>query len=1074
MATEASAPKSAPPVPDVTYKYTFFGSKGAENEHFNAPMGMAFNREKTEIFVADSSNNRVQVLNYDRKTGGLTFKRTISNKVNDKVVIVGSFNQPTGVAFGLSGKLEQIIVADRANNKVCGFECVNPFKFLGEYDVDRPCSVAVDNSGNIFAYDISSCRIKIFMNDNTENNICEKGTADGQLGDWGTLAFDKDDRLVVADAINNRVQVLNKLDGAHIRTITGTISGGVRGELKHPCGIAFTEDYEHIIIADFENNRVCVLTYADGKIVKSFGSTKGDAEGQFNGPYGVLVDDKYGRIIVSEEYNHRIQVIHNAFPKKPAKLDIDPDTKLSKLRTTINEEINAFIAFLKSKRPKNDEHIEILTGLINAIQKDRDDRKKTDDDALRNHTERQRKKGKLPKSQQLPKTKVTEFINAHPDDIFVVTGGSFNPPHNGHIGMFQKAYEALIKNSKITMDDGKKVYGVMAPATDDWIENKLCKEVTPATKTRAAGVSSDCTDAERAEPLSKAAIELKRIQLANRVNLCKLSCDSYAWPESDKFNASNMIVVNETAEGEEFTSQPNTYYLCGSDYYKDSDTKFICVLRKDDTRERDNLVRIGKDGKTERVPIKDTDIIIENDGEDNDASSTMLRKILTNIRDDKDGNKYDPEEPIKTKLLTKQVYCELLKMGYIVEKKKGKVIAELLKCGDDKAIIPMKLTGKAIDPNKPIFIKDLVDSFDKCNNAISSNRSSFSSKEVTDILNRVYNNGHYMLLNDIHFMNTKSSGQPLIFQLMSQKDKADKSINSLKYFTETEFDIEDETIYTMYKAAFDALPDTLKQVYETLCKFLFETERNAILCQILRANEDDKAVRTFAGTMRNFYGDLLTKEGNARDSILEAVGYTFKSAYGDGNCFYNSAGMQLIDPMTVDEYTEYDKLARDEQWQKTQFQKQGILRTALTAYLQKLYAKLQSHPKFATSESISITYLREKGATSFKNVSTIRSGVDRPFWGTDDELHFIAALYNCFIVILPSNDTNFQTIEYIEEINSDEAEDKLFKALSDPSIPVLSPDGLITKLGEVTTAKKQIIFMLGGKGHWDYAIPSKT
>jgi hypothetical protein len=540
-----------------------------------------------------------------------------------------------------------------------------------------------------------------------------------------------------------------------------------------------------------------------------------------------------------------------------------------------------------------------------------------------------------------------------------------------------------------------------------------------------------------------------------------------------------MIVVNDPigAQGEDFTKNPNTYYLCGSDYYKpDPNAQFICVLRKGDTRAGKTLVR-AKGGKTENVPIKDTDIIIEGSEIDNDASSTMLRTMLTVAKTTDDHAKW--EEPIKTNLLTKQVYCELLKMGYIVEKNKGKVIADSLKCGDDKAIIPMKLTGKAPHLNKDKFIKELADSFEEynSNSSTSSNKSSFSSKEVTDILNRVYDNGHYMLLNDIHFMNKNSSGQPLIFQLMSQKDKADHSINSLKFFTEKEFETEDDNIYPLYKAAFNELSKELKQQYETLCKFLFETERNAILLQILsigQGDDDDDAKEqtSFAGIMKNFYDALLAKEGNARDGILGVVGYTFKSAYGDGNCFYNSAGMQLIDPMTVDKHIEYDKLARNEKWVATQFDKQTKLRTALTAYLQKLHAKLQSHPNFATSESISIKYLRTNGVKDFVNVSTIKSGIDRQFWGTDDELHFIAALYNCFIVILPSNDTNFQTIEYTGNIDSEADRNKLFDALSDPSIPVLSPDELIAKLAEVTRDKKQIIFMLGGKGHWDYAIPT--
>ena len=760
---------------------------------------------------------------------------------------------------------------------------------------------------------------------------------------------------------------------------------------------------------------------------------------------------------------------------------IDAVEKLTKKRRKIKDAIDTAIKKFSSSLPKdedNNQYAKILDELMVAINKDRDIIAKELEKSGKKTTKKSEPKLA---SQQLSKDKVTALINEKSNDIFVVTGGSFNPPHNGHIGMFQKAYDALKVNFP-----GKKVYGVMVPAPDSWIENKLCKEEHPKTPAK------DCDPAELVDAKSMAAIDLKRIKMSGRVDLCKLSCDSYEWPESDKFNASNMIVVNESAQGEEFTHNSNTYYLCGSDYYAahgNDEYKFICVLRKGVTLSKRNQKQIHfdnppiPDSRQKSFDVKATDIIIEGGGDDNDASSTMLRNILSKIRDAKVGDTYDAKEPITKNLLTKQVYCELLNMGYIVGEK-GKEIAVSLKCGkldlrddtgdtddsDDKAIIPMKLTGKAPDPNKDRFIQELVDSFDKYNNT-SSNKSSFNLKEVTDILNNVYTNGHYMLLNDIHFMNKKSSGQPLIFQLMSQKDKA-QSINSLKFFTENKFEVKDIDIYPSYKAAFDGLSPQLKQEYETLCKFLFETERNAILFQILRVNEAAKEQTSFAGTMRDFYDDLLKKEGDARETTLAAVGYTFKSAYGDGNCFYNSAGMQLIGPVV--DYNGYDKLNRNDEWQTTQLQKQARLRTDLTEYLKKLYSRLKSHSNFATSENITIKYLRTNGGKEFVNVSTIKSGIGSQFWGTDDELYFIAALYDCFIVILPSNDTNFQTIEYTEKINSDESDqDKLFNALSDPSIPIFSPDELIAKLGEITRAKKQIIFMLGGKGHWDYAIPTK-
>ena len=665
-------------------EYTLFGAEGNGDKQFNAPLGMAFNHDKTEIFVADFLNNRVQVLNYHRGTGGLTFKHTISDKVDG----AGNkhdhpLNHPIGVA--LLGDL--IVVADRDNSKVCGFMCVEPFDFLSEYDVYSPCSVAVDKHGSIFAYDSVNFRIAKYNNDDREY-ICNKGkgTANGQLRESGTLAFDKEGNLVVADEKNNRVQVLNSSNGTHIRTITG-ISDGRGGQLSGPCGIAFTDDGKNIIIADWGNNQVRVLTYADGKIEKSFGGAKGDKEGEFNGPYGVLVDDENGRIIVSEELNHRIQVIHNALPPKKVedKSSLVPSTsKYPGLEDAIRNAITAFSTSLGDH-----EYAAILIQLNEKIDKDRNRLNNPElllSELLKKVTKPpnvlKRKKVNTaepkPVSKQMSVDEVTNFISSQKDAIFVVTGGSFNPPHNGHIGMFQKAYEALIKEGKI--GDGKKVYGVMVPASDKWIEDKLCKEVTPDTR-KVGEEPRNCNKTEFAAKESQAAINSKRIQVAQRVGLCKLSCDSYDWTDSANFNASNMIVVNENGDGEEFTSAKNTYYLCGSDYYKDtSKIKFICVLRKGDVKRDTNLVK--KDGKT--IPIKDTDIIIEDDGVDNDASSTMLRNILTKINSVViEGDKLRGEIPSNRdellKLISIPVLRRLLDLNYILtDPVKSKQILEFM------------------------------------------------------------------------------------------------------------------------------------------------------------------------------------------------------------------------------------------------------------------------------------------------------------------------------------------------------------------------------------------------------------
>jgi hypothetical protein len=347
--------------------------------------------------------------------------------------------------------------------------------------------------------------------------------------------------------------------------------------------------------------------------------------------------------------------------------------KLTKKRLKIKDAIDTAIQKFseKLKEGTDTKYASILTELSGKISKVRTEidtslvvKTKTGNPPIPEVKKPEPKLGSI----EMTKDEVNSFITQHNEDaIFVVTGGSFNPPHNGHIGMFQKAYEALKDK------EGKKVYGVMVPASDRWIENKLCKE--------AHENPDKCTEHELADEKSTAAIKSKRIMLANRVDLCKLSCDSYEWTDKGKFGAENMIVVNDPigAQGEEFTSQPNTYYLCGSDYYASNGAgpyKFICVLRagvRRNTGGRANQIHFDKapitgDTRTS-FDVKATDIIIEADGVDNDASSTMLREMLTKInsvvvRDDELGDIPNGNELLK--LISIPVLRKLLDLRYIL------------------------------------------------------------------------------------------------------------------------------------------------------------------------------------------------------------------------------------------------------------------------------------------------------------------------------------------------------------------------------------------------------------------------
>ena len=329
---------------------------------------------------------------------------------------------------------------------------------------------------------------------------------------------------------------------------------------------------------------------------------------------------------------------------------IDAVEKLTKKRLKIKDAIDTAIKKFSSSLPKdedNNQYAKILDELMVAINKDRD--------IIAKELE---KSGKKPTkksdpelvSKQMSLDDVIKFIDSNSNAIFVVTGGSFNPPHNGHIGMFQKAYDQL-------KDKGKEVYGVMVPASEDWLNKKVA-------------------DGKLVPP--------QKIDIKDRVDLCKLSCDSYEWTNSTKFNASNMIVVNEGGndpatsilQTDKTVFRDNAYYLCGSDYYAGHGTdtyKFICVLRSGvkvaDLKMTFDKAPTEDKAKTD-FDVKPDDIIIEGGSVDNDASSTSLRNMLTEINKIvvKDGGLTGdlPDNDKFLALISIPVLRKLLELKYIL------------------------------------------------------------------------------------------------------------------------------------------------------------------------------------------------------------------------------------------------------------------------------------------------------------------------------------------------------------------------------------------------------------------------
>jgi sugar lactone lactonase YvrE len=109
------------------------------------------------------------------------------------------------------------------------------------------------------------------------------------------------DRIYVADALNNRVQVFD-LQGQHLATI-GTL-GTAEGQFDLPHGIAVDKSGT-VYVADTRNHRIQVFD-ADGAFLHQWGNHGTDPQ-EFGYPWGIAVHNS-GTIYGTDTGNHRIQV----------------------------------------------------------------------------------------------------------------------------------------------------------------------------------------------------------------------------------------------------------------------------------------------------------------------------------------------------------------------------------------------------------------------------------------------------------------------------------------------------------------------------------------------------------------------------------------------------------------------------------------------------------------------------------------------------------------------------------------------------------------------------------------------
>lgn len=332
----------------------FWGDGGpAVNASLHLPTGVAVD-SSGKIYIAAASDNTVRVVTTDGIINifagsgypgyygdyAATVSGNTTTVTNVGTATIATLFNPQDVAVGPNNS---ILIADAGNSairQVTSAGVIYTISGNGSTGLSgdgtaislsmlAPFSVAADSSGNIYAAEFGTNRIRKL---DTKGNITT-AIGDGNqgfAGDGGPpnkvemnlptgVAVDPSGNILFADSLNNRIRKLasgsvNTIAGNGVLSHSGDGGAATSAQLNTPLGVA-VDAAGNTYIADTANN---VVRRVDSKgVISNFAGTgtagsSGDgsaaASAQLSGPQGLAVDTA-GNLYIADTQNHRVRKV---------------------------------------------------------------------------------------------------------------------------------------------------------------------------------------------------------------------------------------------------------------------------------------------------------------------------------------------------------------------------------------------------------------------------------------------------------------------------------------------------------------------------------------------------------------------------------------------------------------------------------------------------------------------------------------------------------------------------------------------------------------------------------------------
>ena len=177
------------------------GSKGSGQLQFDKPFAIAYNHTNNRVYVCDTFNHRITILNHD-----LTFHGSFGSNGQE----AGKFSNPYGILVDSKGN---VLVADYSNNRIQVFTASG--RHLSSIThttpgqrLQGPISVAVGPDDWVYVVECSANRVSVFdENGKYIKSFGKQGDKNREFKDPHCIAVSDVGCVYVSDTGNNRVQL---------------------------------------------------------------------------------------------------------------------------------------------------------------------------------------------------------------------------------------------------------------------------------------------------------------------------------------------------------------------------------------------------------------------------------------------------------------------------------------------------------------------------------------------------------------------------------------------------------------------------------------------------------------------------------------------------------------------------------------------------------------------------------------------------------------------------------------------------------------------------------------------------